>query len=129
MEKPKDIVLAVNLMWLSLVFGLIQILLKGAPAEAFGDGLLTALMVLLTQVIIALLIVKISAGKNWARITNTVLFAIGLPMLATLNLSRTEFIVLLIQTLIQLYAIILLFTPSGKVWFHKDKANIDNCPK
>ncbi len=123
MEKPKDVVLAVNLMWLSLVFGLIQLVFKGSPVEGFGDGLLTVAIVLSTQAIIALLIVKISAGKNWARITNTVLFAIGLPVLATLNFSRMEFIVLLIQTLIQLYAIILLFTPSGKVWFHKNKTN------
>jgi hypothetical protein len=73
------------------------------------------------------LIVMISAGKNWARIAFLVLFLLGLvPSAPTLlaDFTRSPLIgaLGLGDIVLQIWALILVFTNPGKTWFQQKPA-------
>jgi uncharacterized membrane protein len=78
MQKPQSIVVAVNLLWVSLAVGLVKMLLDFAHLTGAGPAAFTNFVLLFTFALIGVLISKISAGRNWARITLLVLFVVGI---------------------------------------------------
>jgi hypothetical protein len=123
-QRPHSVGSAVNLLWASLAVGLLKTLMRFADFSAQASAAFTIFVVAFTFAIIGFLIVSISAGKNWARITLLVLFVIGvLPTLFIVSseLSRS----LLLGTLsvaqigLQGFALFLLFTQPGSTWFRK----------
>jgi hypothetical protein len=76
--------------------------------------------------VMALLIVFISKGKNWARITFLVLFILGsLPSIPLVLGEFTRSPVLgafsLVQIVLQVIALYIVFTKPGAVWFKKQE--------
>jgi hypothetical protein len=125
MEKPKTVVLAVNLLWASLFVGMVGLVLSGVKTSSQTGPVFLATVFIITLVISSFLILLISDGKNWARITLGVLFAMGIPKCVGF-LVGNEFMqdpmdnsADLIQTALQGYATYLIFTPPGKSWFRK----------
>ena len=123
-NKPGTIGLAVKLLWVSLAVGLVRILLDFAHLSALGKAAFTGFVLVFTLALMAWLIYKISAGKNWARITYLVLFLLG--FLPTLPVMLTEFsrsplvaILTVVQVGLQVYALFLLFTKPVGAWFRK----------
>src|SRR5580658_4528571 len=123
--RPSQVSTAAGLMWGSLLLGLVtSALLRGH----LPSGAHALFIQVFTFGVLALLTYLIWAGHNWARITFTVLFALGLvfygpilirffqssPMAGALNL---------VQTLLQLIAIYLLFTKPARDWF-KQKSGV-----
>jgi hypothetical protein len=123
-RKPRCVGIATNLLWASLFIGLV----KSPMDEAFMSttASLGAKFVSLAIVfgVVGFLVWKISARRNWARITFLVITVIGLvpwvPFLLN-ELSRSPVLGGLSVAIVglQAWAIFLLFSPSGNRWFRK----------
>ena len=123
-QKPQSVATAVNLLWASMAVGLVKMLMDFSNLSAVAPAAFTNFVLVFTFALIAFLIFKISAGRNWARITFLVMFVIG--MLPTLPLMLGEFsrspvvgALSVAQVGLQVYALFLLFTQPGSVWFRK----------
>ena len=75
-----------------------------------------------TIAILAFLIWKVSAGRNWARITLLVFFLIGVLPFAFI--LRREFVrsvglasISIVQMAVQASSLVVVFTSSANVWF------------
>ena len=123
-QKPQPVATAVNLLWASMAVGLVKMLMDFSSLSAVAPAAFTNIVLVFTFALIAFLIFKISAGRNWARITFLVMSVIG--MLPTLPLMLGEFsrspvvgALSVAQVGLQVYALYLLFTQPGSVWFRK----------
>ena len=72
--------------------------------------------------------IMIGKGRNWARITFLVLFIIGipfsvLPLMQSLAANPISGLLGIVQTIIQIVAIVFLFQKPSSEWFRKMKAN------
>lgn len=123
-QKPQPVVTAVNLLWASLAVGLVKMLMDFSNLSSMAPAAFTNFILIFTFALIAFLIFKISAGRDWARITFLVMFIIGiLPALPIVlgELSRSAVVGVLsvAQIGLQVYALFLLFTRPGSSWFRK----------
>ena len=123
-QKPQPIVTAVNLLWASLAVGLVKMLMDFSNLSGVAPAAFTNFILIFTFALNAFLIFKISAGRNWARITLLVMFIIGvLPTLPIVlgEFSRSAVVGALSvsQIGLQVYALFLLFTLPGSSWFRK----------
>lgn len=123
-QKPQAVVTAINLLWASLAVGLVKMLLDFSNLSAVAPAAFTNFVLIFTFALIGFLIFKISAGRNWARITFLVMFVIGvLPTLPFVlgEFSRSAVVGALsvAQIGLQVYALFLLFTQPGSSWFRK----------
>nr|WP_314838585.1 hypothetical protein [uncultured Flavobacterium sp.] len=127
-EVPKKVKQASNLVYLSLVLGLIKMVLYEILTSQKMLTQPKALTIgIITIAILAFFGFKIGEGKNWARITFLVLFIIGIisfpfSLLNEFKMSPIIGIASVIQMLIQLYILIILFTGESKEWFSKNKS-------
>ncbi|PWU00487.1 MAG: hypothetical protein C5B53_03945 [Candidatus Melainabacteria bacterium] len=124
MEKPKNVAIAVNLLWIGILGGSASSLVRAVSTPT--QYLPFIVIVLLCSVaFMAFLNLKISAGRNWARITFAVIFAIGvLPWLAMLvfrfsELPTVSLVISAVNFILQSCALYLLFTNPGSSWFRK----------
>lgn len=123
-QKPQPVVTAVNLLWVSLAVGLVKMLMDFSNLSGMAAAAFTNFILIFTFALIAFLIFKIYAGRNWARITFLVMFIIGvLPTLPIVlgEFSRSAVVGALsvAQIGLQVYALFLLFTQPGSSWFRK----------
>lgn len=123
-QKPQAVVTAINLLWASLAVGLVKMLLDFSNLSAVAPAAFTNFVLIFTFALIGILIFKISAERNWARITFLVMFVIGvLPTLPIVlgEFSRSPVVGALsvAQIGLQVYALFLLFTQPGSSWFRK----------
>ena len=123
-QRPGSVGIAVKLLWTSMAVGIAKILLDYAHLSALASAAFTGFILVSTLALMAILIVMISKGKNWARITYLVLFLLGL--VPTLPVIMTEFarsplvgILTVVQVGLQVYALCLLFSKAGGAWFRK----------
>lgn len=125
-EKPSQIHTAVNLLWASLALGFVKSIMDmqnlGSQAlPAFTNFILVSVIA-----VMALLIVFISKGKNWARVTFMVLFVLGsLPSVPLILGEFTRSPVLgafsVVQIVLQVVAFYIIFTKPGSLWFKKQE--------
>ena len=123
-QKPQPVATAVNLLWASLAVGLVKVLMDFSHLDSQAPAAFTTFILIFTFALIGFLIFKISAGRNWARITFLVLFVLG--MLPTLPIVLGEFsrsavvgALSMAQIGLQAYALFLVFTNPGSAWFRK----------
>jgi len=123
-QKPQPVVTAINLLWASLAVGLVKMLMDYSHLSSMASTSFTNFILIFTFALIAFLIFKISAGRNWARIAFLVLFITG--VLPTLPIVLGEFsrsgvvgALSVTQTGLQIYALFLVFTFPGSSWFRK----------
>lgn len=122
-QKPQAVTVAVKFLWVSLAIGLITRLLaiRNLSEIAIVGGN-TDFVLLFSYALIALLIFKISQGKNWARVTFLLMFVVGmlttiLGLLDRFSQSPVVEIFSIAQDGLQGYALFLLFTHPGNAWF------------
>jgi len=120
---PSRVKLAVNLLYASLAVGIIKSALYETLSNdrMLGDSWAISVF-LITFLILGFLGYMMGLGKNWARITFLVLFALG--MLVYPGIVMYEFgllpiigIVSIVQMLMQGYVILLTYTGESKEWF------------
>ena len=134
MSKPKSIVLAIILLWaafaLLLIVGLPDIVRRVSVWIHQCDPLFVIPCVVLNVgafiAFRAVSILKISAGRHWARVTCSYFF--GWDFLACLLPGKIlagpveQRCIMLIYLGLQAAALALLFSNSGRTWFQKGKA-------
>jgi hypothetical protein len=120
-EKPSQVRLAVNLVWISFVIGFLTIPFRWNSVQPRPSvpGILTDFF--FSFGLLAILLYKISEGRNWARVLFLVLEILGTILIGgvlisgLVHLSRSALAVSVVQGLLQAWACVLLFTrPSGK---------------
>ena len=110
---------AVLLLFVSLGLGTVT---SDLMRPHLGPAGRTLLVQIVTLALLAWLSYEIWVGRNWARITSALLWALGLvfyvPVLIRLfQASAIVGSINLIQSLLQLAAFYLLFTNPGRAWF------------
>lgn len=124
--RPASVASAVKLLYTTLGVGVLRSaiefdgLSESVPAEFVITVWLLATTIMLT------LFYNIGAGRNWARITFLVLFAIGLPfavqpLLQSLSSHFVSGVLGIAQLVGQISALVLLFRPDASAWFHRPK--------
>jgi hypothetical protein len=135
-QKPKNIALAVRLLWGTLAFGILNGFLnldftmsqvQVPPNFPMDKGLFALLVTLPTLAIPAWIILKTSSGRNWARVFLLIGYIIGIPMsvphlIALFHHSKLAALVTAILWILQLTALCLLFSKEGNAWFKAQKA-------
>ena len=127
-DRPTSIRIATAFLWIAIA---IQFILSSVVGTAFLS-LISLLVSLGIAGLSAYIVYKIFMGKNWARITYAIVFVL-IPILN--NGSVTKFIELvkavpilgvgkIIIILLEIVAIVLLFTFSSNNWFRKQKREI-----
>lgn len=140
--RPKATTNAVRLLYLILIvgfiLGVINILTSGSMATLeqaqhtahspiLQNPRLFAFSIQIVAVLILLwLIVKISHGRNWARITYLIFFVLGLiGIIQKYLMTPTQPMLIqawdIIACLLQLVALVLLFTKDSNQWFRSKK--------
>lgn len=103
--------------------GAILELQKAMPGLSSGGILgLRIFGVCFTLALYAWLIINISAGRNWARITFLVLFLLSVPSYVGFAIGlfmhpSISSILVIMQFCLTAFAAISLFTPPGRNWF------------
>ena len=126
-EKPKYIRNAVILICLSLVVGVFKVALDYDFLSSLGPIQGTAITMAITVFIMLFLAYKIWQGRNWSRITFSVLLIIGIyPAVLLMPAEAERSIAVLLgsalQTLSQVAALILMYLPVSNNWFKSVKA-------
>lgn len=124
---PKAIKTAEYLIYASLIIGFLKsILYEALTAQNMLSEPMNLTIAIVTILLIGFLGFKIGKGKNWARITLLVFFALGLIAFPFIVINEFHMnpiigIISLIQAAIQLYVLIILFTGVSKNWFSKQQ--------
>ena|SRR5438093_13693255 len=124
LSKPPQVRVAVALLWLSFALGFPSIYLQLGRTDSPGERIvLLAIMVPLVA-LSAFLNLKISAGRNWARIA--VLILVGLALLMFLlpddrdaGAQGVEMALDIVTNALELVAVYLLFSLPGALWFRQ----------
>jgi hypothetical protein len=124
MDKPKSVVVALNLLWVSFLIGLIDALVIGIPIYTQLRGpVYQTIIFLISAAVMALFYVKVSAGRNWARIVLAVLLGLALlvilPDLPGLVQNPIRGVFMVVESGLQISGTLLLFTKSASAWFQK----------
>ena len=126
-ERPREVTLAVRLLWVSLFAGIPVSFREDQDASAGGDAAFMLYFTLALYAISVVMIVSIRRGRNWARVLLlafnvlnllSFLFAFG----EFLKYPAGELIVLLVVVGLDLTALYLLYTRAGTAWFQRAKA-------
>ena len=124
--RPPRVTTAVQVLIASLVLGVLTAAFN-VVRVASGKTMLVALVIVLAFFGLGFLLVwRIAAGKNWARIFLLVLVIIGTPLAipgyrASLRLNVLAGSVSILINILQLIGAYLLFTGSSNSWFRKRK--------
>lgn len=123
-SRPKIFITAVMLLWLALIVSLI----RAAPGNSAAiDPSLFAMVYGLLAVVFAtkaFFIYMISIGRNWARITYSVVIALGLykvlpDTVSWISEMSVPGLLSLTSVTLQLIGVCLLFTPPSNQQFRQ----------
>src|ERR1035441_3929891 len=117
--KPPAIRRAIALLWFSLGISLGAVPFEWSWLRSVSSVFSIVSENFLSAGLFAFFIWKIGQGKNWARITYLVLFVLGgLILLWAIPkvpfFPRIAWLVLVVQTVLQSYVMLLLFTGPGR---------------
>ena len=120
-SKPSSIGWATTLLWIAVMMGLVAVILDWPELTHANSADYVVVLWLITSAFWCFLILKISQGKNWARIVYLVFLVIAALKFpsAFYEFSERPLLVLIGcgGLAVQAVAMILLFTGSGKQWF------------
>jgi hypothetical protein len=125
-ERPREVSRAVQFLISSLAIGLMASIFHLAQRLS-GVPMFFALLIVIAVFAVGFLLVnRISARRNWARIVWLVLVLFGLPFAIPANLQEVRRNVLsgtlsVIITILQLIGTYLLFTRNSNSWFRTRK--------
>ena len=128
--RPSKANTAIILLYVAWGLGALRALL-GAPGISHlptpdQAGAAVAIVVVILAIML-FFIFMISKGRNWARITFLVLFIIGTVMMVVGLVSGAPFgaaaLMDVVQVLIQLVALVMLFSGESNAWFQSAKVD------
>jgi hypothetical protein len=121
-ERPKEVALAVKLLWASFFIGIVGVFLRPAQQVPFIAILIVSILAFGFW---AWVITRITEGRNWARILFFVLIGFGLAF-AVVFLSATVALyrerpfngfLAAINYALEIYTLYLLLTAPAREWF------------
>ena len=120
--KPREVNWAVSLQFAALALGAVATALDWNHLKSLGAIPKLVLLQVAVTLLLGYVIWRISAGKNWARITCLVLFLFGLPSFvinARADFARSAVLgaVIVFEALMEGTALWLLFIAPAKYWF------------
>jgi len=128
-QKPQSVVTAIRLIWVSLALSLIKMPPIITEAKNLGGITAVGIVIFILSCVlgmVAFLVLKMSDGRNWARIIFVVLMVLGIS--PTLRMIVNEFsksafqgTVSVVQFGLQIYATVLLITKPSRDWFQPAK--------
>jgi len=123
-EKPLQIRIAVWLLWLLIVLALPAMYFELSRASSYGQAVSMTIFMLAVLAFAAFINVKISRGRNWARITFlvVVVFSVAVSFLPDERgsaASTVESALSVISLVVDIAAAYLLFSWPGALWFRK----------
>ncbi len=121
-DKPKQVALAVNLLWATQALSIPGIIISALAYENFVDTSIFIAFCFFILLLNGFLIFKISQKKNWARVLTLVFIALSIPFYTKniynfFNESLFNGSVYLIQFVLQLSVLFLLARPNMAHWF------------
>jgi hypothetical protein len=125
-QRPKRVTTGVQFLFASLALGVIVAAISVARNTS-GTAMVGALIFALMFFALSFLLVwRIAAGKNWARILWLVLVLIGTPLalrnyVAMLKVNALSSSLSIFISILQLLGTYLLITGSSNSWFRKPK--------
>lgn len=127
MQRPASVKTACYLLWAALAIAIVSLIpgiRNGFWESNEGSPVFVAGFLAIAYLAMALLVLMTYRGKNWARWLFAVLAGIGwLSLLGDLSslLAQGAFAVVLelAITLIEIYALFLLFSRASQPWFSK----------
>ena len=126
LKRPKSVTMGVQVLLASLAVGTITAAVH-VFQNAVGPSMAIALVIVLAFFGLGFLLVwRIAAGNNWARIILLILVLFGTPLavpgyLAALKLSVVSGSISIFINILQLIGTYLLFTRGSNVWFRNRK--------
>ena len=125
-EKPVEVTHAVRLIYGAVGIGIINTITDFPYLSSLVPPKLLIFQMAFTYAIIIFLAFKISQGRNWARIIFLIVFVFGLPaslpsFMSHFSRSSLAGWLMLLTTLVQLTANVLLFQKPSNVWFKSIK--------
>jgi hypothetical protein len=118
--KPVQVKTAVPLLWLTLGVGLIRSATVLQRLHLQGYALLgVTLACFIVVSLVGLWTYRISRGGRWARLTYGLMVTAGVLgyLLGSPPTLHLNFLLLAFQTVLQVSAVVLLFTPPANRWF------------
>jgi Ca2+/H+ antiporter len=129
-DRPNNVVIAVYLLWFQLAIGIPGMVYQvlNPSTEVAAGAMRTALFVTTSLIVIgsvalyAFLNWKCWQGRNWARIVHLIFLILGLVMIfwalrATFTQSRIQGVVYIVQMMLNVAAVVLLFTRPASAWY------------
>ena len=133
-HKPMSIIASKNILYATLFLGVINWALSQWATDIHPNSPIAGVVVLLlTLLVVFALIKQIGFGRKWARVVLLVLFVAGLaaspwtlPILFRANILVG--VLSIFQTLLQLVALIFLFSQSSTLWFDRVHTAVQDEP-
>jgi len=125
-ERPREVTRAVRFLVSSLAIGLLNAMFHLVQRTSGAPMVFALLIVIAFFGLLFFLVMKISAGRNWARIILLVLVLFGIPFAIPAYLEEVRRNVLsgslsIIISILQLIGTYLLFTKQSNLWFRARK--------
>ena len=124
--RPQKVTIAVTLLYITLGIGVLRGIIEASMLAQIAPPAFVMLVTFFVLGIMWLFIYMIGEGRNWARITFLVLFIIGipfsvLPLLRSLAANPISGLLGIVQTALQLIALVFLFQKPSSDWFREMK--------
>jgi hypothetical protein len=122
---PKTVIQAVWLLWASLLLGIPAAIIYASGAPFDAEAIAGLVVQLFVFAFMALVIVRISTGKNWARMAALALTLLGVLSMFALPEETTviEYLLGALSSTLDAIAMYLLFLSPGRVWFRPIAGN------
>ena len=128
LEKPAKVILAVKMLYLVVGLGIIRAsmtVMRHADVRSPDFLIFTKLLVYTTSLF---LIYQMSKGKDWARWSLVVIFAISIPLIVlpafeSLSHNPVHTILGFLQLGLYIIALLFLFHSSSSGWFRTRKTS------
>jgi hypothetical protein len=131
-DVPQAIQQGAKLMWWSLGLGVLVTLIQVGALLSIKAPIATTLVELLGYIFLGLFIKQIGKGRNWARWLYACMVGLGLVMLLgklifgpTGSFAGTSWffiLIMLVRSLLDIGALVLIFDLSANRWFDSKKA-------
>jgi cellulose synthase/poly-beta-1,6-N-acetylglucosamine synthase-like glycosyltransferase len=129
-SRPKNVTLAIQLLYISMVISFINLLFTIKKYDSVIVMSIVISTLIIALILIVLFISLIGKRKNWVRIVYSVIRILGFPMLIENIIKNIQihpnYIMSLISLCLDVTAIILLFTKTANLWFKGEKNKNEN---
>lgn len=128
-QKPKKVSTAINLLIVSILLQIINSIITEATTEfksySSGQGLFVTISTLGLMIIF---VYQMNIGENWARTTFLGLFILGgliypFKLIPLFKVSPIVGLLSVILTIIQIIALIMIYSKVSNEWFNPKKTN------